>query len=267
LPQGHPYRESPDPSGISLADLTDPQQLNLYTYVRNNPVTLSDPSGLGPEGCLYTIGRDSQAGPANSINDDEEPSECSADGGSVVGGNARPQGCGDTPCPPRPPIPFHLHTCQTTSFLCLDIYKIFQSPQKPTFTRSYLPSNAQTCSAILQFPAPPGFDLNKIVKAGRAGGLLHAGTAVGHSGTFDFQRVTDSAGNTTFYSGYTQASNIAVGAYLYGAGYSEGNADRVANAYSLATRSSNALGRNQRTNIDLGYDLAKAGWNPSCKAQ
>ncbi len=27
---------TPDPTGIFLADLSDPQQLNLYSYVRNN---------------------------------------------------------------------------------------------------------------------------------------------------------------------------------------------------------------------------------------
>jgi RHS repeat-associated protein len=37
---------SPDPSGIFLADLTDPQQVNLYSYVRNNPLNAIDPFGL-----------------------------------------------------------------------------------------------------------------------------------------------------------------------------------------------------------------------------
>jgi RHS repeat-associated protein len=67
-------------------------------------------------------------------------------------------------------------------------------PNKPTFTKRYLPQNAQTCSAILQFYAPPGFDLNAIVAAGKAGGLnpFTALAAVGHNGTFDFQRSRDS---------------------------------------------------------------------------
>ncbi len=37
---------SPDPIVMELHRLSDPQQLNLYSYVRNNPLTLTDPSGL-----------------------------------------------------------------------------------------------------------------------------------------------------------------------------------------------------------------------------
>ena len=31
---------------MASVDLTDPQSLNLYTYARNNPIDLVDPSGL-----------------------------------------------------------------------------------------------------------------------------------------------------------------------------------------------------------------------------
>ena len=37
---------SPDPTGIFLGNLNDPQSLNLYSYVRGNPVNSTDPSGL-----------------------------------------------------------------------------------------------------------------------------------------------------------------------------------------------------------------------------
>ncbi|MGH9739303.1 MAG: RHS repeat-associated core domain-containing protein [Candidatus Acidiferrales bacterium] len=37
---------SPDPSGLYFADPTDPQTLNLYSYVRNNPLEFVDPFGL-----------------------------------------------------------------------------------------------------------------------------------------------------------------------------------------------------------------------------
>jgi hypothetical protein len=37
---------SPDPSGLTHADLENPQSLNLYNYVGNRPLTLTDLDGL-----------------------------------------------------------------------------------------------------------------------------------------------------------------------------------------------------------------------------
>jgi RHS repeat-associated protein len=37
---------SPDPSQLVYADQTNPQSLNLYSYVRNNPLVNTDPTGM-----------------------------------------------------------------------------------------------------------------------------------------------------------------------------------------------------------------------------
>jgi len=37
---------SPDPLYIEAGRLADPQRLNLYTYVRNNPLKFKDPTGM-----------------------------------------------------------------------------------------------------------------------------------------------------------------------------------------------------------------------------
>jgi hypothetical protein len=41
---------SPDPTGIFLGNLTDPQSLNLYAYVRNNSPSMTDSGGLQCDG-------------------------------------------------------------------------------------------------------------------------------------------------------------------------------------------------------------------------
>jgi len=116
----------------------------------------------------------------------------------------------------------------------------------------------------LQFYAPPGFELSQIVAAGQSGGLSGAGASVGHNGTFDFQRETSIlTGTTTFYSGYTPVSNMAVGAYMYGAGYSSWQMNVIAGTFA-ATMSSNAGNPDQSLYWNVGYDLAAGGLSPSC---
>jgi len=81
---------SPDPSGLTYADLTNPQSLNLYSYVRNNPLINTDPTGME---CVWDDGSyDDQHDPdtGNDVDANGKDisgsgySKCSAAGGSWV---------------------------------------------------------------------------------------------------------------------------------------------------------------------------------------
>ncbi len=127
--------------------------------------------------------------------------------------------------------------------------------------RRGVPGNAQNCSAPASganFNAPPGFSLPAIVAAGQKGGgsPLAIQGAVGRGGTFDYQRVS-SGGGTTFLPAYTNAANFAVGAYLYGAGYSRQDAFNLPYTFAM-TMSSNAGSIDQSTYWMAGWDAAEA---------
>ena len=54
---------TPDPSGLSNADQTNPQSLNLYAYALNNPLRYTDPTGL--EAACHWSGNDWDDTPEN----------------------------------------------------------------------------------------------------------------------------------------------------------------------------------------------------------
>ena len=62
---------SPDPSGIASADLGNPQTLNLYGYVANNPLSHIDPLGLAIQySCSLSSPSDSSGSGSSGIGSD-----------------------------------------------------------------------------------------------------------------------------------------------------------------------------------------------------
>jgi len=280
--------QSVDPANAG-ADPSNPQSWNGYAYVNNNPLSYTDPSGMlteagggggddggdgGLAGVIVTGIVDAfealfgGGGPPPSI-----PSKLATPSSPIMGPTFSVTGWGtaDTVAPSWSAvdgmipevIPGLLFFAQATSSAPKVAKKV------PTFRKLFLPSNALSCNGMGHaFYAPPGFSLKTIVAAGLAGGkfnLSAMNNAVGHNGTFDFQRVQDAAGNTTFYSGYTPVSNIAVGAYMYGAGYTSFGAAAIANTFARFN-SSNPGDPQQSLFRNLGYDVAAGKGSASCSA-
>ena len=80
---------SPDPSGLVYADPRNPQSLNLYAYVLNNPLIHIDPSGLD---CVYFNASGSAIESIDPTNNDlgqpiaQQSSDCGLNGGNWVNG-------------------------------------------------------------------------------------------------------------------------------------------------------------------------------------
>lgn len=132
-------------------------------------------------------------------------------------------------------------------------YISFVAPNN--FTKKYLPPGAQSCSAIFNFHAPPGFDLNAISRREelevriRSGLLISSAASVGET-----RRSTQAI---------QMPPTLPWEPICMGAGFSSAEASFISNSFAL-TMSSNAGSPQQSDYRNLGYDLAAAGWNPSC---
>jgi hypothetical protein len=110
--------------------------------------------------------------------------------------------------------------------------------------------------------APPCADFRQVYAAGQlvaplpeGAQLTAANNAVGHEGTYDFQRVPS---EDTFYPAYTNASNYAVGVFMAGAGFSMAATVNFAKFYAFVG-SSNYGSRQQIQWIKNGWTDATFG--------
>jgi RHS repeat-associated protein len=245
----------PDPAGLAAVDPSNPQTWNRYAYVTNNPLSLVDPFGTDscPPGqsdnCVDVVAT-APSVPTFTI-----------DLGGIFPSN--PYGYGGARGNSVLGFVKHLHWPKTKAA------NNSGNAANNGFTKLFLPGGFGTyqgCSVgDNSFYAPLSFDIAKIEAAGQANGLnpFALNANVGQYGTFDFQRSRDSAGNTTFYSGFTNVSNFSVGVYLQSAGYSQWAGSAIANGFALL-RSSNFGDPNQALYRNLGFDTAAKGQVPAC---
>jgi RHS repeat-associated protein len=89
---------SPDPAGNFVATVTDPQSWNMYSYTRNNPLNLVDPTGLDFQqigNCIYNTTNFYVDGDYDSS--ETELVSCFQTGGTGGGGSS---GSGSSAQPP-----------------------------------------------------------------------------------------------------------------------------------------------------------------------
>ena len=278
---------SPDPSGASY-DLTDPQSLNRYAYLSGRPQAGVDSLGLqdddpSPGGGGDGIGAGIVAifGALGNVFT------------GLGGGSGNPalahltvnNGFGSTNEFGVAPTyfvnsymyvgagpSFAADAAASTAAVIFPLYTFYIESSAlgapSNRRRVFLPPNALTCTGMgRQFYAPSGYNLSNVVAAGSAGGKLNIfamNRAVGHFGTFDYQRA-GTPSSFTFYKGLTPVSNMDVGAYLYGAGFTQSQAGTVSNIFADLF-SSNAGDPNQAIYRNFGYQLAASGGSYTCSA-
>jgi|GEM_PF-3304872 len=75
---------TPDPAGLAAANLSNPQSLNRYAFVLNNPLTGIDPWGLE---CVFIHDDGNSIEEVDPTGDDYDSAECAGDGGTYFRGN------------------------------------------------------------------------------------------------------------------------------------------------------------------------------------
>ena len=93
---------------------------------------------------------------------------------------------------------------------------------------------------------------------------MGAKAAVAQFGYYDYQRKTVAPGQFIFFWGYTPVANVAVGAYLQGAGYGWA-ASAISNIYA-AINSANGPTTQQAQFRDLGIALVSGKATYTCQS-
>ena len=242
---------APDPYDGSYS-FGNPQSFNRYVYAANSPLSAIDPSG---QECVWDDGSydDNNDPETGAVDANGQHSNCTNAGGTWVDHSnfaGMPDWCS--------PDDANAGTCGYDTSLPNALW----TPDMSFFPN---PDNAVQCttSTGIKFMAPPGFSISNIAANGATNGLSGATAAVAEFGYYDYQRYVTGPGTSNFYYKYTPVANIAVGAYLEGAGYGWASS-AISNTYATI-HSANGPTAQQAQFRNLGRDLASGKVTYTCQ--
>jgi len=163
---------SPDPTGLTYANAFNPQSLNLYSYVLNNPLKFIDPTG---QDCVY-LSDDAKSLEEIDADSDTSEKDCKLTGGTHVEGHLTGYGSTDSDGTLNQfysDSPLQAINNAATSQYYIQMQQLNGSI--PT-AQQYLAAIAQTSGKI---PNVCSFGASALVGSNRLGGGFSADTASG----------------------------------------------------------------------------------------
>jgi RHS repeat-associated protein len=219
-------------------------KINRYDYANNNPSTNSDPDG-----------RNTNSDGRSTDPCDSAGNVCTMDYHNGYGGGVPSGGSNGDKTEATQIAVSKKSTASTSSSGIATVGDLRIISGMPDDAVLYRAPDGEL------FSAPALADFEQVEEAGATNGKLNVlgiSRALGHYGTYDFQRIDAGVMGKSFIPEYTNASNFAVGVFMRGAGFTLNQTMGIASTFANL-KSSNAGSPLQRVWWINGWNAANTG--------